>query len=135
MSLFGLSVDANVLHAFEAAVTATLKVFLMGAAGFLAVWRGWINDKVLSGMSALVANLTLPCMIFQRFALQFDPQTFPLSPWWALLVAGMLLQFAQMGLGWLVSRRVPPDQGRDEMVMLIGYQNSGFFVLPMLQVA
>ncbi len=119
------------LASFVAALTATLKVFLMGAAGFWVVWRGLLAPAGVSALAALVATLTLPCLIFHRFAIQFDPAQFP--RWWVLALAGMALQFAQIGLGWLLSRRLKPPQGRDEMTMLLGFQNAGFFVLPMLQ--
>lgn len=117
--------------AFVAALSATLKVFLMGAAGYFVVWRGLLQPAGVSALAALVANLTLPCLIFHRFAIQFDPAQFP--NWWVLALAGVALQCAQIGLGWLLSRRLSPAQGRDEMTMLLGFQNSGFFVLPMLQ--
>ncbi len=117
--------------AFVAALTATLKIFLMGAAGYFVVWRGWLPPAGVAGLAALVANLTLPCLIVQQFAVQFDPAQF--SNWWVWALAGTALQIAQIGLGWLLSRRLKPAQGRDEMTMLLGFQNSGFFVLPMLQ--
>lgn len=117
--------------AFLAALTATLKVFLMGAAGFLVVWRGLLRSDEISGLAKLVANLALPCLIIHRFAIQFDPAQFP--RWWVFALAGTALQCVQIGLGWLLSRRLTPAQGRDEMTMLLGFQNSGFFVLPMLQ--
>ena len=117
--------------AFAAALTATLKIFLMGAAGFLLVWRGLLSSKGVAGVAALTANLALPCLIIQQFAAQFDPVQF--SNWWVWALAGSAIQCVQIGLSWLLSRRVKPEQGRDEMTMLLGFQNAGFFVLPMLQ--
>lgn len=119
------------LTAFALALTATAKVFLMGAAGFWLVWRGLLQNAGVSALAALVANLTLPCLIFHRFALQFDPQQFP--GWPAIALAGVAFQLVQIGLGWALSRRLSPQQGRDEMALLLGFQNAGFFVLPMLQ--
>ena len=116
---------------FVAALTATLKIFLMGAAGYFVVWRGLLPPAGVAGLASLVANLALPCLIVQQFAIQFDPAQFP--NWWVVALAGMALQLAQIGLGWALSRRLKPEQGRDEMTMLLGFQNSGFFVLPMLQ--
>ncbi len=103
----------------------------MAAAGFFVVWRGILQPAGVSALASLVANLTLPCLIFTRFAVQFDPSQFP--NWWVLALAGAVFQLAQLGLGWLLSRRLQPQQGRDEMTMLLGFQNAGFFVLPMLQ--
>jgi hypothetical protein len=119
------------LDALAAAITATAKVFLLGMAGFLAVRRGWLSSESLGAVSALVANLTLPCLIFSHFAAQFDPQTFPL--WWLVALAGFAFQGVSLTVGWLASRRTSAEKGRDEMTMLVGFQNSGFFVLPMLQ--
>jgi predicted permease len=126
-----IEIDSGTQAAFFAAFTATTKVFLMGLAGFFLIWRKIIKIEVFSGVSAMVGNLTLPCMIFHRFAVQFDPQTFPL--WWLVALAGVAIQIFQLLFGWLVSRRHRQNKGRDEMWYLLGYQNAGFFVLPMLQ--
>lgn len=113
--------------AFAVAAIATAKVFAVGMAGFYAVRRGWLGADGLAAISALVANLTLPCLIFQRFAAQFDPRKFP--DWWHWALMGMALQIAAIALGSLVARR----HKNPETTLLIGYQNAGFFVLPMLQ--
>ncbi len=117
--------------AFELALSATGKVVLMGIAGFFLISRGVVKVEALGAFSSLIANLTLPCLILARFSEQFDPRVFPF--WWVLVVAGAGLQLAQLALGWLASRHLPPGGSRGEMIMLLGYQNSGFFVLPMLQ--
>ena len=117
--------------ALAAAITATSKVFLLGLSGFWAIWRRWFAPEALGALSALVANLTLPCLIFTHFAHEFDPQTFP--HWWVVALAGLAFQGVTFALGWLASRRTSVENGRNEMTMLIAFQNSGFFVLPMLQ--
>jgi len=117
--------------AFELALGATGKVFLMGVAGYLLVARGVLKPDALGAFSSTVANLTLPCLILARFSEQFDPRAYPF--WWVLILAGAALQAFQIALGLLLSRRKTPEQGKGEMVMLLGFQNSGFFVLPMLQ--
>lgn len=117
--------------AFVLALTATAKVFLMGAAGFYLVWRGLLPGAGVSALATVVANLALPCLIIQQFALQFDPAHFPI--WWQIALAGVAFQLVQLALGWAISRRVSRERGRDEMTMLLGFQNAGFFVLPMLQ--
>ncbi len=121
------AVSPAFLAAFISAATATAKVFAVGAIGFYAVWRRWVSSEALSGMSALVAFITLPCLIFTRFAAQFDARTFP--GWWQIALVGMGLQIAAVGLGALIARR----HQNPETTMLIGFQNAGFFVLPMLQ--
>lgn len=113
--------------AFATAAIATAKVFAVGAVGFYAVWRRWVSSEGLSAMSQLIAYVTLPCLIFHRFATGFDPQTFP--GWWKLAIMGTALQIAGLLLGKWISLR----HKNDETTMLLGYQNAGFFVLPMLQ--
>ena len=115
------------LAAFGVAAIATAKVFVLGAVGFFAVWRGFVSDEGLKAISTLVASITLPCLIFARFAVQFDPAQFP--GWWKLALLGVALQIAAVILGKIVSLR----HKNDEVTLLIGYQNAGFFVLPMLQ--
>ncbi|BCM89399.1 hypothetical protein IAD21_01245 [Abditibacteriota bacterium] len=117
--------------AFELALSATGKVFLMGVAGYLLIAYGVLKDESLNAFSGLVAYLTLPCLILSSFSAHFDTKGYPY--WWQLVLAGAALQVVQIAIGWLVSRRYSREQGRDELIMLIGFQNSGFFVLPMLQ--
>ena len=109
------------------AAIATAKVFVVGLAGFSAVRCGWVGKEGLAAISSLVANLTLPSLIFHRFATHFDPQEFP--DWWQWALKGLALQIAATALGSFVARR----HKNPETTLLIGYQNSGFFVLPMLQ--
>ncbi|RYG70525.1 hypothetical protein EON80_07765 [bacterium] len=113
--------------AFATAAIATAKVFAVGVVGFYAVWRRWVTSEGLSAISQLIAYVTLPCLIFHRFATGFDPQTFP--GWWKLAIMGTALQIAGLLLGKWVSLR----HKNEETTMLLGYQNAGFFVLPMLQ--
>ena len=125
------ALSPDTLTAFTAALIATAKVFAMGAAGFWLVWRGLLLPAGVSALASVVANLALPCLIFQQFALQFDPANFP--GWWAIALAGVAFQLVQIAIGWALSRRLSPAQGRDEATMLVGFQNAGFFILPMLQ--
>ncbi len=115
------------IAAFLTAATATAKVFAVGAIGFYATYRRWISEEGWSGMSALVAFVTLPCLIFTRFATQFDARTFP--GWWKIALVGMALQIAGLALGYWIAKR----HRNPETTMLLGFQNAGFFVLPMLQ--
>jgi predicted permease len=93
---------------FFVALVGTAKVFAIGSAGFILVRRGWLPVDGLQALGQLVAYLTLPCLIFYRIATRFF---------------GLLM-------GKLVALR---HGNNDEATMLIGFQNAGFFVLPMLQ--
>jgi predicted permease len=114
--------------AFGSALAGTLKVFAMGFAGWLFVRRGWLPESALQPLGQLIALLTLPCQILHRFATGFDPEKFPSWPLYALMGAGITL--AGLLLGGVLSRR---HRDNNEAAMLVGFQNAGFFVLPMLQ--
>ena len=110
------------------ALIGTAKVFAIGGAGFTLVRRGWINEGGLQAMGQLVGLLTLPCLIFYRIATRFDPQTFP--GWWKFVLIGSAITVFGLVMGKLVALR---HGNNDEATMLVGFQNSGFFVLPMLE--
>ncbi len=120
--------DANFSQAFLVALSGTLKVFAMAGAGFWFVRRQWLPESALQPLGALIALLTLPCQIVHRFATGFDPAQFPAWPWYLLIGGGITL--GGLGLGSLISRR---HDDNNEAAMLVGFQNAGFFVLPMLQ--
>ncbi len=126
-ALFAFALSPAFGAAFAPALVATAKVFAVGMAGFWAVRRGWVKAEGLVPIGQLIATLTLPCLIFHRFAVQFDPQKFPGWPKLMLMSAGITL-FGLL-LGKIIARR----HGNEEATLLVGYQNAGFFVLPMLQ--
>jgi predicted permease len=113
---------------FFVALVGTAKVFAIGSAGFILVRRGWLPADGLQALGQLVACLTLPCLIFYRIATRFDPQTFP--DWWKYALIGAAITIFGLLMGKLVALR---HGNNDEATMLIGFQNAGFFVLPMLQ--
>lgn len=113
---------------FLVALVGTAKVFVMGSAGFVLVRRGWLPENGLRAIGALVSLLTLPCLIFYRIATRFDPATMP--DWWKYVLIGTGITVFGLAMGKLVALRHGND---DEATMLVGFQNAGFFVLPMLQ--
>ncbi len=115
-------------QSFGVALVGTLKVFVMGLAGVVFVRCGWLETKGLQIIGRLVAWLTLPCLIIYRFAVGFDPQTFP--GWWKFVFIGTLITLGGMALGKIVALR---HGNNDEATLVVGFQNCGFFVLPMLQ--
>ena len=112
---------------FAAALLGTSKVFAMGAVGFVFVRYKWLGEGGLRILGQLVGLLTLPCLIFYRFATRFDPQTLP--DWWKYALGGVLVT----ALGLLGGKALSLRWHNDEATMAVGYQNAGFFVLPMMQ--
>lgn len=115
-------------QSFGVALVGTLKVFAMGLAGFIFVRRGWLHTSGLQVIGRLVAWLTLPCLIIYRFAISFDPETFP--DWWKFVLIGLAITIGGLLLGKPIALR---HDNNDEATLLVGFQNAGFFVLPMLQ--
>lgn len=114
--------------AFAAALIGTLKVFAIGAAGFVMVRCRWLSETGLQAIGQLTALLTVPCLVFYRFATQFDPATSP--GWWKFALMGAGITAFGLVMGKLVALR---HGNNEEVTMLVGFQNAGFFVLPMLQ--
>ena len=77
--------------AFGVALTGTLKVFAMGFCGWWFLRRGWLPASTLQPLGQLIAFLTLPCLVFYRFATRFDPQEFPDWPKYALIGGAITL--------------------------------------------
>jgi predicted permease len=119
---------SSFVPAFETAFAGTLKVFVMGFAGFWFLRRQWLSEDGLKTLGLLVALLTLPCQILHRFATRFDPAEF--SDWWKYALMGAAVTGVGLLLGRLISAR---HHDNNEATMLVGFQNAGFFVLPMLQ--
>jgi predicted permease len=113
---------------FGVALVGTLKVFAMAVAGAFFVRRGWLDRNGMQALGKLIALLTMPCLIFYRFAANFDPATFP--GWWKFALIGLGITIAGLLLGKLIALR---HGNNDEATLLVGFQNAGFFVLPMLQ--
>jgi hypothetical protein len=112
---------------FWVALLGTAKVFAIGTAGFVLVRRGLLPQGGLQAMGNLVSFLTLPCLIFYRIATRFDPQTFP--DWWKFVLIGGAITVFGLLMGKIVAQR----WNSEEATMLVGFQNAGFFVLPMLE--
>lgn len=119
---------SNFWPAFWPAFIGTMQVFAIGAAGFVLTRKGWLGQSGLPALGQLVGLLTMPCLILYRFATQFDPQTFP--DWWKYALIGAAITGFGLVLGKVVALR---HGNNDEATMLVGFQNAGFFVLPMLQ--
>lgn len=115
-------------QSFGVALIGTLKVFAMGIVGFVFVKRGWLETNGLQTIGRLVAWLTLPCLVIYQFATGFDPAAFP--GWWKFVLIGFAVTGGGMLLGKLIALR---HGNNDEATLLVGFQNAGFFVLPMLQ--
>lgn len=113
---------------FGVALVGTAKVFAIGSAGFVMVRRGWLDENALRALGVLISLLTLPCLIFYRIATRFDPAAMP--DWWKYVLLGAGITVFGLVMGKLVALRHGND---DEATMLVGFQNAGFFVLPMLQ--
>lgn len=109
------------------ALLGTSKVFAIGLAGFWLVRRELLPEHGLQALGNVVSFLTLPCLIFYRIATQFDPRTLP--DWWKFVLIGAAITVFGLLMGKIVGVRWK----NDEATMLVGFQNSGFFVLPMLQ--
>ena len=75
----------------------------------------------------MVSFLTLPCLIFYRIATRFDPHTMP--DWWKFVLIGTGITVFGLAMGKILGAR----WNNDEATMLVGFQNAGFFVLPMLE--
>lgn len=111
---------------FWLAALATAKVFAVGLAGFTLIRLRILSERGLRVIGQLVALLTMPCLVIYRFATSFDPAAIP--GWWIFAVIGVAISFFGMGLGKILAWRY----SNEEATMLIGFQNAGYFVLPML---
>lgn len=111
-------------------VQATLFIYI--AVGIFVRKRGMITPEVRSGLSDLLVNVLLPCMVFNSFHVDITPEE--------LLSASMLLgmAFAISFFSWLAGRffyrRYTPEK---EKILRYGtlVSNCGFAGLPLVQYA
>lgn len=111
---------------FWLALLATAKVFAVGLAGFALMRLGILGPRGLRAIGQLVALLTMPCLVIYNFAISFDPASIP--GWWVFALIGLGITLFGMALGRILAWRYQ----NEETTMLIGFQNAGYFVLPML---
>jgi len=111
---------------FWLALLATSKVFAVGLAGFALMRLGIMGPRGLRTLGQLVALLTLPCLVIYRFATSFDPASVP--GWWFFALIGSGITLFGMALGKILAWQYK----NEETTMLMGFQNAGYFVLPML---
>ena len=82
----------------QALLDVILPVFLVIAAGYGAVWRGWFSDAGVDGLMRFTQNFAIPCLLFRAiWTLDLGPD---FNPW--LLVsfyAGSLTGFTVGLLG------------------------------------
>lgn len=85
----------------EQSLGSLAAIAILMVAGYLLAKRGWLEERVIGGLKALITNLTLPLLLFRAF-LQLRPDGRN-----ALLAASIFAACAVMGLaGALFSRAV-----------------------------
>lgn len=104
-----------------AEVQATLFVYML--AGFYAEKRGIMTPTSRKGMTELLVEVLLPCMVFASFNQEFTSEKLQIGG--LVLLVAFALSFLALGLGRVLWRKYPPEK---KGVMQYGtlVANSGF---------
>lgn len=113
--------------AFGSVFIALTKVFFVAfVAGFL-VKKKVISQNLIKILSRLTVNFLLPCLIFSKILIFFNPSE--MQFWWLIPVIAVVMIFFGTGAGALLFIKELP--AKKNMLPLSGMQNAGYLVLPL----
>ena len=122
--------NSLLVSSFTASFTALLKIALVIAVSAWLVRRKVFNESHIRALTALVVNLALPCLIFERILTNFDASSYP--HWWKFPLLGAALTFTMLGLSRLVFWR--DRELGNTLSALATFQNAGYLILPIGEV-
>jgi len=105
---------------------AVIKVFLVAAAAGVLTRKHIISDQQINALSAVTIRVLLPCLVFSNIVRHFDPGK--LLIWPVLPVSSIIMATFGIFACRLVFIRSMPQ--KKNLTALAGFQNAGYFVLP-----
>ena len=108
---------------------ALIQVLLIALAGAILVRTQVFKSSDVKGLTMIVINVLLPCMIFSKIVSSLNPQTFPL--WWVLPLVGIGLILVGVIFAVLFFWR---DLSlKRSLLPIASMQNAGYLALPLGQ--
>lgn len=108
---------------------ALIQVLLIAFAGAILVRTRVFKSSDVKGLTMIVINVLLPCMIFSKIVSSLNPQTFPL--WWVLPLVGIGLIL--IGVVFAVLFFASDLSAKRSLLPISSMQNAGYLALPLGQ--
>ena len=114
-------------NAFASVFIALTKVFFVALIAGILVRKKVVSQNLIKILSRLTVNFLLPCLIFSKILIFFNPNE--LQFWWLIPVIAVVMIFFGTGIGALLFIKELP--AKKNMLPLSGMQNAGYLVLPL----
>lgn len=117
---------------FQSILLAPLRIFLMGAAGYIFVKAKIIPEEVLDALNNILVCLFLPCMIVYEFLTKFTFAAY--GHWWVFPLMGIGISLAGLFLSEIFVFALRKKEVKNEFLSLCAFQNSGYIPLLIAEV-
>lgn len=112
---------------FQSILLAPLRIFLMGAAGYVFVKAKMIPEEVLDALNNILVWLFLPCMAIYEFFTKFTFATY--GNWWIFPLIGIGMSLAGLFAAEVLVFALRKKEIKNEFLSLCAFQNSGYIPL------
>ncbi|MGK7395796.1 MAG: AEC family transporter [Candidatus Cyclobacteriaceae bacterium M3_2C_046] len=116
-------------NSFYPIFQAILMIFLIALAAGLLVRQKVVKQEQIDGVSRLTIYIFLPCLIFSKLTIYFNPADMTL--WWLLPLVGVIMILVGMGISWIFFIKELP--AKKNLIALSSIQNAAYLALPLAE--
>ena len=120
----------ELLTYFKSMSQGMLEIFFLGLVGFILVRRKILSQEGLAGLTSFFIDISFPALIFWQIVTRFNFRLYP--DWWLFPLASLAITALGLSVGYLFSLSLENAQGKREFICLVGFQNSGYLPLVLL---
>ncbi len=114
------------VKAFSGTFYAVLRVLMIVVtAGFL-VRHKVVTQEQIKALANITVKILLPCMIFSKIVIGFDPNEMNL--WWLFPLSSVFMTVMGLLLGYIFFIREMPQ--KRNMLSMTSLQNAGYLIFP-----
>jgi malate permease and related proteins len=121
---------ADILHStFEPLFLSILKIIIIAFAAGILVRKKIVTQQHIDSLSKITVYVFLPCMIFAKILLNFNPAE--MTIWWSMPLIGASMILLGLAVAYLLFIKAMPK--KKDFLALASMQNAGYLVLPIGQ--
>jgi len=120
------------LASFKITNSAVIQIFILGGIGYFLVKKNILGPEGLNSLSRLVIQITLPALIFSSIIKDFSFVLYP--NWWIFPLISIFITISGLVIGVLFLGFIRGQQNKLQFLSLVGFQNSGYLPLALVQV-
>jgi malate permease and related proteins len=118
------------IEAFKNTSLAVMQILVLGALGYILTKKYIIPEAGVKLLSRLVVEVTLPAMIFHQLIKDFRFDLYP--QWWIFPLLSFAVTAFGLCVGFLFSFFVTGRQHKQQLISLVGFQNSAYLPLALI---